>query len=179
MNIDLSFMTSLKIDLQQSHIDVKIFPTKIDMHTKQAKFINALRHQYESTRPNSHEICAQTYTIKLFEFSIFMCFQIFYTYKNKSIKVRSNVKTTKTMHIKRCMSHKCMTMKHLMHERSYKDRKNQIKDQKNKSSTIGTLPHPNRMIVCNECLMRREMRVGRMRIGDAHRQGVKSIKHFF
>ena len=26
------------------HIDVKIFPTKIDMHTKQAKLINALCH---------------------------------------------------------------------------------------------------------------------------------------
>ena len=31
--IDQSFMTSLKIDSQQSHIDVKIIPTKIDMHT--------------------------------------------------------------------------------------------------------------------------------------------------
>ena len=50
--------------------------------------------------------------------------------------------------------------------------------QKSKSSTIGTIPHPNTMIVWNECLMRGEMRVGRMRNGDAHRQGVKSIKHF-
>ena len=47
-----------------------------------------------------------------------------------------------------------------------------------KNSTIGTLPHPNRMIVWNECLKRIEMRVGRMRTGDAHSQGVKSIKHF-
>ena len=31
--IDQSFMTSLKIDLQQSHIDFKIFPTKIDVYT--------------------------------------------------------------------------------------------------------------------------------------------------
>ena len=34
------------------------------------------------------------------------------------------------MHIKRCMMHKFMTTRHLMHEWSYKDQKNQIKDQK-------------------------------------------------
>ena len=88
-------------------------------------------------------------------------------------------KQQKQMHIKRYMMHRCMTMKHLMHERSYKDRKNQIKDQKSKNSTIGTLPHPNGMIVWNECLMRSETKVGRMRTGDAHSQGVKNIKHFF
>ena len=65
-----------------------------------------------------------------------------------------------------------------MHEGSYKNQKNWIKDQKSKSSTIGTLPHPNGMIVWNECLMRSETRVGRIRTGDAHKQGVKSIKHF-
>ena len=37
-------MTSLKIDLQQAHIDVKIFPIKINVHTKQTKLVNALRH---------------------------------------------------------------------------------------------------------------------------------------
>ena len=42
--IEQSFMKSLKIDLQQTHIDFKIFPTKIDVHTKQAKHVNALRH---------------------------------------------------------------------------------------------------------------------------------------
>ena len=76
------------------------------------------------------------------------------------------------------MMHKCMTQKHQMHEGSYKDRKNWIKDQKSKSSTIGTLPYPNGTIVWNEYLMKSETRVGRMRTGDAHRQGVKSIKHF-
>ena len=34
------------------------------------------------------------------------------------------------------------------------------------------------MIVWNECLMRSEMRVERMRTGDAHRQGGKNIKNF-
>ena len=34
-------MTSLKIDLQQSHIDVKIFPTKIDVHKEQVMLANA------------------------------------------------------------------------------------------------------------------------------------------
>ena len=56
-----------------------------------------------------------------FTFYVFLDFN---THKNKSIKVWSIEKTTKTMHIKRCMMHKCMTMKHLMHEESYKDRKN-------------------------------------------------------
>ena len=65
-----------------------------------------------------------------------------------------------------------------MHERSYKDRKNQIKDQKRKSSTLGTLPHPNGTIVWNKCLMRREMRDGRIRTRDVYGHGVKSIKHF-
>ena len=35
---------SLKINLQQSHIDFKIFPTKIEVHAWQAKLVNALRH---------------------------------------------------------------------------------------------------------------------------------------
>ena len=83
------------------------------------------------------------------------------------------------MHIKRCMMHKCIIMKHLMHEGSYKDRKNQIKDQKSKSSTIGTLLHPNRTIFWNECLRRSETTVGRMRTGDTHRLGGKNIKTFF
>ena len=95
MNIDLSFMTSLKIDLQHSHIDVKIFPTKIDVHTKQAKFINALRHLYESTRPNSHEICAQTYTIKLFEFSTFYVFSDFLHIQKQKHKSKIKCKNNK------------------------------------------------------------------------------------
>ena len=77
-------MTSLKIDLQQSHIDFKIFPTKIDVHTKQAKLINALSHLYEGTRSNSHVKCAQTYTIKLFEFFIFYVVLDFYSHKTKT-----------------------------------------------------------------------------------------------
>ena len=72
-------MTRLKIDLQQSHIDVKIFPTKIDVHTKQAKLVNALRHKYEGTRQNSLVICAQTYTIKLFEiFTFYVVLDFFF-----------------------------------------------------------------------------------------------------
>ena len=71
--------------------------------------------------------------------------------------------------MKRCMMHKCITMKHLIYEGSYKDRKNKIKDQKRISSTIKTLPQPNRTIVWNDCLKKSETRVGRMRIGDAHK----------
>ena len=40
------------------------------------------------------------------------------------------------------------------------------------------LHHPNEMIVWNECLMRSETRVGKMRTEDAHRQGDKNIKNF-
>ena len=77
MTIDQSFMTNLKIYLQQSPIVFKISPTKIYVHTKQAKPINALRHKYEGTRPNSHEIYIKQ-AIKLFEdFSIFMVFFFF------------------------------------------------------------------------------------------------------
>ena len=65
-----------------------------------------------------------------------------------------------------------------MHEGFYKDRENKIKEQKSKSSTIGTLPNPNTTIVWNECLMRSETRIGRMRTGNAYSQGVKNIKHF-
>ena len=67
-------MTSLKIDLQQSHIDVKIFLIKIDVHTRQAKLVNALRHWYEGTKPNSH-VKYTTQVIRIFgDFSIFMGF---------------------------------------------------------------------------------------------------------
>ena len=72
----------------------------------------------------------------------------------------------------------CMIIKYLKHEGSYKDRKNLIKDQKSISSNIKTLSHPNRMTVWNGCLMRSEMRVGRMKIGDARSQGCKNIKNF-
>ena len=60
-------------------------PTKIE--TKEVKLVNALCHKYEGTRPNSYVKCAQTYTIKLFEFSTFYVFLDFYKYKNKNIKV--------------------------------------------------------------------------------------------
>ena len=53
-----------------------------------------------------------------------------------------------------------------------------LRTKKGKSSTIRTLSHPNGMIVWNECLKGSETRVGRMRTGDAHSQGVKSIKYF-
>ena len=51
-------------------------------------------------------------------------------------------------------------------------------EPKEQSSTIGTLPHLNGTIFWNECLKRSETRVRRMKTGDAHSQGVKSIKHF-
>ena len=92
------------------------------MQKEQAKLENAQSHLHKGTRPNSHVICAQIYTIKLFEFFTFYVVLDFYSHTHTpKKKKKSNVKT---MHIKRCMMHKCMTMKHLMHERSYKDRKN-------------------------------------------------------
>ena len=65
-----------------------------------------------------------------------------------------------------------------MHEGSTEIERIRSRTKKSKSSNIGTLAHPNTMIVWNECLMRSETRVGRMRTEDAYRQGVKSIKHF-
>ena len=83
------------------------------------------------------------------------------------------------MHTNKCQMHKCMNIQHLMHEESYKDQKNQIKDKKSKNSIIRTLPHPKRIIFWSECLKRRETRVGRMRTGDVHRQGGKSVKNLY
>ena len=93
-------MTSLKIYLQQSPIDFKISHTKINLHTKQAKLINALRHKYEGTRPNSHVIYKKQ-AIKLFEyFSIFMIFEFLNTLKNRTSKERS-IKTSTKHNLKR------------------------------------------------------------------------------
>ena len=41
------------------------------MQKEQAKLVNAQSHLHKGIRPNSHETCAQTYTIKLFEFFTF------------------------------------------------------------------------------------------------------------
>ena len=76
----------MKIDLQQSHVDFKIFLTEIYVHKKQAKLINAQNHLYEGTRQNSHVICAQTYTIKFFEFFTFYVVLDLYSHKTKAIK---------------------------------------------------------------------------------------------
>ena len=85
-------MISLKIYLQQSHIDFKISSTKIYVYTSQAKLVNALCHLYEGTRPNSHVICARTYTIKLFSIFRFLCGFGFLLTRNKSNKVWSKQK---------------------------------------------------------------------------------------
>ena len=71
------------LDLQQSHIDFKIFPTKINVYTEQAKLVNALRHKYEGTRPNSHVKCTQTYTIKFSKFYFLCIFGFLHTQKQK------------------------------------------------------------------------------------------------
>ena len=79
----------MKIDLQQSHIGVRIFPIKIDVHTRQAKLVNALGHWYEGTRPNSH-VKYTTQAIKLFEnFQFLWVFEFFNILKNRIWKVRS------------------------------------------------------------------------------------------
>ena len=48
---------------------------------------------YKSTRQNSHVICAQTYTIKLFKFFTFYVVLDFYSHKTKKkkkIKCKNN-----------------------------------------------------------------------------------------
>ena len=65
------------------------------MHNEQAKLVNVQSHMYKGTRENSHVICAQTNTIKLFrDFSILWVFEFFNTLKTKTCKVRST-KTSK------------------------------------------------------------------------------------
>ena len=76
------------------------------MHKEQAKLVNAQSHLYRGTRQNSHVICAQTYTIKLFEFITFMWFWIF---THTKLKHKSKIKN-KTMLIKKCIKkHEDMT----------------------------------------------------------------------
>ena len=63
------------------------------MHKEQAKLVNAQNHMYKGTRQNSHVICAQTYTIKFFEFFTFLWFWIFTHIKLKQknkIKCKNN-----------------------------------------------------------------------------------------
>ena len=48
-----------------------------------------------------------------------------------------------------------------------------------KSSTIGTLPHPNGMIFWNECLMRSKTRVGRMRTEMHIDKELRALNTFF
>ena len=73
--------------------------TKIYVHTKQAKFVNALLYKYEDIRPNSHVIYTKK-AIKIFEdFSIVLVFEFLNTLKNRTSKVRS-IKTSTTHNLK-------------------------------------------------------------------------------
>ena len=72
------------------------------MHKEQAKLVNAQSYLYKGTRLNSHVICAQTYTIKLFKFSLFIWFWIS---THTKLKHKSKIKTN-IRHIKKCKMHK-------------------------------------------------------------------------
>ena len=65
--------------------------------------VNAQSHLYKGTRPNSHVICAQTYTIKLFGIFYFLCGFRFFTHTK--LKYKSKIKN-KTMHTNKCKMHK-------------------------------------------------------------------------
>ena len=73
-------MTSLKIYLQQSHKNFKISLTKIYVHTEQAKLVNALRHKYEDTRPNSHVTYTKTSDQTFWRFFNFLWVFEFWTH---------------------------------------------------------------------------------------------------
>ena len=77
------------------------------MHKEQAKLINARCHLYEGTRPNTHVICAQTYTIKLCEFFTFYVVLdfFFFFFTDTKLKYKSKIKN-KTMHTNKCKMHK-------------------------------------------------------------------------
>ena len=73
------------------------------MQKEQAKLINAQSHLHKGTRPNSHETCTQTYTIKLFEFFTFYVVLdfFFFFFTHTKLKHKSKIKTN-TMHINKC-----------------------------------------------------------------------------
>ena len=119
----------------------------------------------------------------LFEFFTFYVVLDFLLTQSRNIKVRPRTKQCIQINA-RCT--KCMMIWHLMHDDMtfnawrvlQRSKELDQRQKKNTSSTIRTLPHPNGMIVWNECLMGCETRVGRMKTGNAHRQGGKCIKHF-
>ena len=93
--IDQSFMTSLKIDLQQSHIDFKIFLTKINVHTKQVKLI---MHYAISTKvlDQTHMWYTQHKQSNFLEiFQFLWVFEFFNSLKNRTSKVRSTKRNRK------------------------------------------------------------------------------------
>ena len=65
--------------IYNSHIDFKISPTKIYVHTKQSML-------KKCNTPNSHMKCAQTNTIKFFKIFTFYVVLDFYSHKTKAIK---------------------------------------------------------------------------------------------
>ena len=71
-------------------------------------------------------MCSSIYdqTFKIFFFDFLCVFGFLHTQKQKHESKKRTTTTTKTMHIKRCMMHICMTIKHLMRKGSYKYRKN-------------------------------------------------------
>ena len=80
------------------------------MHKEQAKLVNVQSHKYKGTRQNSHVICAQTYTIKLFEFFTFYVVLDIYIYiyiyfTHTKLKHKSKIKN-KTMHTNKCKMQK-------------------------------------------------------------------------
>ena len=80
------------------------------MHKEQAKLVNAQNHKYKGTRQNSHVICAQTYTIKLFEFFTFyvvldIYINIYIYFTHTKLKHKSKIKN-KTMHTNKCKMQK-------------------------------------------------------------------------
>ena len=80
------------------------------MHKEQAKLVNVQSHKYKGTRQNSHVICAQTYTIKLFEFFTFyvvldIYINIYIYFTHTKLKHKSKIKN-KTMHTNKCKMHK-------------------------------------------------------------------------
>ena len=52
------------------------------------------------------DMCSNIYDQTFWIFHFLCVFEFLHT-QNKNIKVRSNAKTIKTMHIKRCMMHRC------------------------------------------------------------------------
>ena len=92
--------------IYNNHIDVKISPTMIWEHKKQATLENAQSHKYKGTMQNMLETKHKNVDKTFLDFLLFMCFWIFDTKARKYLSKDNNVKTFKAKANKQNMLYK-------------------------------------------------------------------------